>query len=219
MSYLATKARACTNCQFPNEVEVWSIINVREDPELKDLLLGGELNMFECTSCKNIFYAEDFILYHDPENELLAFVYPYDFRDEKEKYLQKTRGDFSASQSQTGSPGPLSYSPITLFGLDELLAVVEWDDEAKIQSDIVACIAKEKGLGLKKLHTAFSRAEKIPPLLPLKLTGGASEHDQMLAALRDINSENDHLTLYTEALDRLSKNSSIELQYAESGTI
>ena len=216
MSYLATKEKECPHCQFPNEIEVWSIVNVREDPELKDLLMGGELNLIECTSCQKIFYAEDFILYHDPDSELLAFVYPYEYKGEKDKYIQKTKDDFAASQSSLGLQGVVPYAPITLFGLDELLAVVEWDDEAKIQSDIVAMIAQERGLAIKKLHTAFSRAEKIPPLLPLKSSGGTTEHEQMLAALRVIKSENDHLTLYAQALDRLSQNTSLKLEFSDS---
>ena len=58
MSYLITQDFPCQHCQFPNSVEVWSVVSVREDPELKDLLLGGELNMAECQSCKKVFHAE-----------------------------------------------------------------------------------------------------------------------------------------------------------------
>src|ERR1051326_2089305 len=109
MSYLITEEIPCTYCQFPNLVEAWSIVNVQEDPELKDLLLGGELNMSECRSCQKIFYAEHFLLYHDPSAELMAFVYPYAFRIEKERYEEKTRSDFEQSQAGAASPQSLSY--------------------------------------------------------------------------------------------------------------
>ena len=62
MSHLIEHDIECTYCQHPNTVEVWSVINVDLDPELKDLLLGGELNMTECEACHKTFYAEHFLL-------------------------------------------------------------------------------------------------------------------------------------------------------------
>ena len=32
--------------------------------------------MTECESCHKTFFAEHFLLYHDPDAELMAFVYP-----------------------------------------------------------------------------------------------------------------------------------------------
>jgi hypothetical protein len=97
MSVLIEREIPCTFCQFPNAVEVWSVVNVKEDPELKDLLLGGELNMGECASCKKVYFAETFLLYHDPEAELLGFVYPYQARIDKDSFEKKTKDDLKPS--------------------------------------------------------------------------------------------------------------------------
>src|SRR3954469_9291361 len=141
MSVLIEKEIPCTHCQFPNVVELWSIVNVKEDPELKDLLLGGELNIAECSSCKKNFFAETFLLYHDPDAELLAFVYPYQARTERATYEEKTKKDFEALKESAPSQASFPYAPLTFFGLDELVRLVEQEEEMGIQAEIVAALA------------------------------------------------------------------------------
>src|SRR5438552_3618111 len=99
MSNLVQIEMTCPACKIPNAVEVWSSLNVREDPELKELLLGGEVNMMECKACREVFYAEHFLLYHDPDSELLAFVYPQSYEEKQAEWEEKTRTDFLKTQN------------------------------------------------------------------------------------------------------------------------
>src|SRR5687767_14984980 len=115
MSHLIEFDTPCTYCQHPNTVEEWSLVNVKLDPELKDLLLGGELNMGECEACGKMFYAEHFLLYHDPDAQLMAFVYPLSDEAKRSELEKKTQDDFQASQALAVDAERLDYEPLTLF--------------------------------------------------------------------------------------------------------
>jgi hypothetical protein len=210
MSYLSNEEITCSHCQFPNEAEVWSIINVREDPELRDLLLGGELNMAECSACKEIFYAEHFVIYHDPDFELMAFVYPFSYRDQKSEWEEKTRGDFQMLQ-QGLEAEVIRYQPVTLFGLDELIQMVEWDEEASVQSDIVEALARQNGLSVYHLKKSVARQKSLPMVLPYKEDAQPTVRESVLAGLTEIHAINDRLFLYEKAREVLDADATWEL--------
>jgi CpXC protein len=213
MSYLTDQEIPCQHCQFPNTVDVWSAVNVREDPELKDLLLGGELNMAECSSCKKVFHAEHFLLYHDPDAEFMAFVYPYVYRDERPFYEEKTKADFGKLQESLDANKRIAYQPFTLFGLDQLVEWVTWDDEARIQSEIMALLAREKGLSTRKIRSSFAFAHRLPFVLPFTPKETKSLSASSVAAIGEIEKVNDRLTLYGDAKNFLLKNPVLEFEF------
>jgi hypothetical protein len=57
-------------------VSVQTIIDVGEEPELKEKLLRGELNYAECPDCGAGGIMSTPLLYHDPEKELLISFVP-----------------------------------------------------------------------------------------------------------------------------------------------
>jgi hypothetical protein len=203
MSLLIEQEIACVHCQHPNAVEVWSAINIKEDPELKDLLLGGEINMAECVSCKEIFYAEHFLLYHDPEAELMAFVYPHDYASEKDRWREKTAADFALSQGTLPQEDQLNYPPLTMFGLDSLAFQVEDEEEMDVQGEIVSLLARDAGLGVHKVRASVAREMKIPRVLPYVMGSGKISRDAVVAALDKIKAMNDRLTVYHTLEERI----------------
>lgn len=202
MSVLIQREAACTYCKHPNQAEVWSIINVRQDPELKDILIGGELNMAECEACRRIFHIETFLLYHDPDRELMAFVYPYEGRRNAAEWEAKTKADFDASQGTLDAAERLTYEPVSVFGLDELLHIVEREDEAEIQGEIVEALAPENAFNLIKLRPARARLAGVPRVLPT-LNGGTV--DAVIAGIDRVLQVNDRLSAYVEARADLAK--------------
>lgn len=214
MSLLNEKEIPCTFCKFPNSVDVWSVVNVKEDPELKDLLLGGELNMGECSSCKKIFYAESFLLYHDPDSELLAFVYPFEDRNDRATFEQKTRTDFETLKSGSADPTVFSYDPETFFGLDELVRLLEEEEEQAIQSDIVAAMAPALNLPIVTVAPWIARKFKIPRVVPGIQSLQSYRRDLLLSGLKSIESANPRLSVYVEWGKRVAENSSYELSLA-----
>jgi hypothetical protein len=183
--------------------EVWSVINVDLDPELKDVMLGGELNMAECEACRKMFYAEHFLLYHDPGAELMAFVYPLANELQKDAYEKQTRENFETSQSLADDTERLAYPALTLFGLDSLLRLVEREDEEVLQSDIVALLAKEKGWPVVTLKRSVARRLKVPPLILGQVEANGVPGPVAIAALEALMAVNDRLFIYSELLRRL----------------
>lgn len=204
MSTLITNETACPFCQHPNEAEVWSSINTREDPELKDLLLGGELNMMECQACREYFYAEHFLLYHDQDMELIAFVYPNSHAKEKQRWEEKTREDFARAQENSGSSS-MNYAPVTLFGLDELVALVEDEEEIQIQGEIVKHLAREYGLETRVLRPSQARPLKLPTILPFSQENHSTSVERLTRGLERLGDINDRLSVYGKLTERLQK--------------
>src|SRR3954469_4499031 len=66
----------CEQCGQEFRGTVWTAVHAGQDPELKVLLLGGELNLVMCPQCGYVAYHDRFILYQDPAAEIVAYVYP-----------------------------------------------------------------------------------------------------------------------------------------------
>ncbi len=213
MSVLIEKEVLCTYCRFPNAVEIWSIINVKEDPELKDLLLGGELNMAECRSCKKVFFAENFMLYHDPDAELLAFVYPHAARAEKATYEEKTRQDFETLKAASESGVSFSYTPVTYFGFDELVHVLEDEEEKEIQGGIVAALAPSLNLPVVSLRPSVARRQNIPQVVPGFSSQDRFGREQLLSALKTVENANNLLSVYVKWRLSVVENPAYEIRF------
>ncbi len=201
MSFLLEEEKACPACKYPNKVDVWSIVNVKEDPELKDLLLGGELNMTECASCKHIFYAEHFIIYHESDRELMAFVYPLAASAEAPKWKEKTAADFAAYQANAEPGSELTYQPVTLFGLDDLVQLVQKEEEMNVQSDIVKTLADQGNFSTKTLRAGKARELGLPIVLPL--SGEGEPRERVKRGVEELLTINDRLFVYRDLLAQL----------------
>ena len=66
----------CPQCGVPFQAPVFSIIDVKRQPELKTALLSGQLNAAQCPSCGRVSYIAGPLLYHDPDKEFLAVYIP-----------------------------------------------------------------------------------------------------------------------------------------------
>jgi len=203
MSYLIEEENSCPYCLHPNTVEVWAAVNVKEDPELKDLLIGGEMNMSECAACHRIFYAENFVLYHDPDQELMGFVYPLSYRLEEQRWRQKTLDDFQKTQGLAEPKDRLPYLPVTFFGLDELVSLVEHETEMSIQSEILETLAQQHGLGVRRLRPFVARSQKLPVVLPVA-DGPTEPKRALMEGILSLRKLNDRLSVYNEVYDRLA---------------
>ncbi len=80
----------CPHCDTPFIMEVRSIVDIGEQPELKEQLLRGQLNVAECPSCHSAVALSAPLLYHDPEKELLVSFIPAEMgltADQQEQYI------------------------------------------------------------------------------------------------------------------------------------
>ena len=66
----------CPNCDASFVVQVRTIIDVGQEPELKEQFLRGEVNRAQCPECGAGGMLSAPLIYHDPEKELLVSYMP-----------------------------------------------------------------------------------------------------------------------------------------------
>lgn len=66
----------CPACQTPYAAEVHQIVDVGQNPELKEALISGYLNLAQCPACGAVTQISGPLLYHDPEHELFMVHVP-----------------------------------------------------------------------------------------------------------------------------------------------
>lgn len=182
------------------EAELWSAISGSENPDLKETLMCGELNIVCCPACEQVFYAEHFVIYHDIENELLAFVYPSGFVNEAELWKKKVSDDFSGAMVDMPAEVRPGYEPMVLFGLDALVEIIRDDDEKSDEAKILKYIAKELELKLIELVPSAARVNRLSSVLPSPTSQKGNIREQIIAGLRRLLEHNDRLSHYRELL-------------------
>ena len=66
----------CNHCGAIHKVDVYSSINLSQDPELKDNLRNGSIFVWECPHCGQSNLVKYPLLYHDPENKVMIWLLP-----------------------------------------------------------------------------------------------------------------------------------------------
>ncbi len=208
MSSLVQKEVKCA-CGEVFEAEIYQSISVKEDPALKDSLLGGQFNVVQCPKCRQMVYAEHFVLYHDSAQELLAFVYPT--RMEAETAQIQIAMDNAFRQMQAGTPPDqqVRYQPFLLFGLDSLCDLLNIEEEISDETKVAHALGDSMKISHRKIHFDAARRNNIPALLPVDAPlpgpGRKVKPDPVSAAagIRKILEANPHLVHYRRFLEKI----------------
>jgi len=78
----------CPRCQTPFTAEVFQLIDVGQQPELKTLVLSGQLNIADCPTCGLTFPVLTPLVYHDPANEIFMVHVPMELNMSTEQREQ-----------------------------------------------------------------------------------------------------------------------------------
>lgn len=81
---------SCPNCGQPITADVEQLVDVGQNPQIKQALLSGLINVAQCPHCKYQGNLATPIVYHDPEKELLLTFFPPELnlsRDEQERII------------------------------------------------------------------------------------------------------------------------------------
>ncbi|HBY95065.1 MAG: CpXC domain-containing protein [Ardenticatenaceae bacterium] len=77
MAFAPTRAQIqCPSCGTPITAQVYNIVDAAAQPDLKETLLAGALNAFQCPACGAVGALQAPLLYHDPNKELLLLYIP-----------------------------------------------------------------------------------------------------------------------------------------------
>jgi hypothetical protein len=66
----------CPNCGTQYQAPVRTVIDVGQEPRLREAFLSGLVNQTQCPNCKNVGVLELPLVYHDPAAEFLAVYFP-----------------------------------------------------------------------------------------------------------------------------------------------
>lgn len=193
------------------EADIWNSINAVEDPELKDAMINGEINIVSCPKCGQIFYAEHFVLYHDTEKELLAFVYPTSFVSDEEHWRKKMEEDFKKATIEIMPEGMITYKPILFFGLDRLIELIRDEQEQEDEASILEYFAESYGLTILTLRPYFARINKMPHVLPSLKCKGSTQREELIEGIKVLLKHNSLLSHYSALLENIEGNKSWEL--------
>lgn len=78
-----TEELECPSCGMKKNVILYDSINVTVDPNLREKLFNGEVNVLNCDKCgDSAFFAAPF-LYHDMERKFMVQFVPFAYVEEK----------------------------------------------------------------------------------------------------------------------------------------
>jgi hypothetical protein len=80
----------CSKCGAKFVTQLRTIIDVGEEPTLKEEFLRGQVNFAKCPQCGSGGILNTFLLYHDPQKELLLTYVPAELgmsADQQEQYM------------------------------------------------------------------------------------------------------------------------------------
>ncbi|MFH1368823.1 MAG: CpXC domain-containing protein [Elusimicrobiota bacterium] len=179
------------------EAELHNAINSVDDPELKKALISGEINVVCCPKCNQIFYAEHFVLYHDPGSELIAFVYPTSFSADEKYWRDRMSEDFKKALAALPD-NAITYHPIILFGLDSLVGIIREEEEIDDEICVLEYWAENLGLNILHIRPSIARDKKLPRCIPF--APGHSQRAGIIAGLNKILSHNSSLQWFEKLL-------------------
>ncbi len=133
----------CAQCGKEFRGTIWTSINAKEDPELKDLLLGGELNILFCPECSHTFYYEHFLLYLDPKLKLAAYIYPPAEESHKADLEIMMKRAFAEALETFEPKDRIMTEPLLMFGLDELQVKIREEDQKYLTNEVVKARQKK----------------------------------------------------------------------------
>jgi len=123
----------CPKCGSASQMTVWHSLNVQLDPEAKEELLKGRINLFHCGSCSFEAFVPIGLLYHDMWKKFLVQLYTLPKTNDDDFFDMFT--DDAQLKSVLDIPSGIStvVSPYfknihIVFSMDELIRYVTFRD-------------------------------------------------------------------------------------------
>lgn len=161
-----TETVTCPHGCGPFEADRWSFINAGQDPQLKDAILGGELNLLRCEQCHHFFHSDSDLIYLDEDAQLLVFVFARCSRAKQKELMDKMQQDYQLLKDTLFKQIHLDFGPICVFGLEELKDVIEKEDQRNDESQVIAAAAAALGLQVARLVPQWARENDFPLYVP-----------------------------------------------------
>ncbi len=125
---------SCPNCHTPVRAQVFTLIDAAQYPELKSLLISGQINLAVCQHCGNPVMISAPLIYHDPVKQLMLTFFPQQLNarpEEQERFIGDATNMLMRTLPQDVPRGYL-IAPKRFLTLNSLIdAVLEADGISK----------------------------------------------------------------------------------------
>ena len=122
----------CPACGHKQIAEFYQAINVKLNPELKERLFMGELNMFVCEECGKKAVVDLVFLYHDMDKRFCVQYCPVALvvqQSDKLSEMYTVDGRLSVPANiQLPETAQYMYEPHIVLSLDEMIRYVQFRD-------------------------------------------------------------------------------------------
>jgi CpXC protein len=194
---------ACPNCRTPMRAQVFTVIDVGVQPELKNYLLAGQLNVAVCPNCGTPAMIAAPLIYHDPAKQLFLIHFPQQLNarpEEQERFI----GDATSMIMRELPPdAPKGYllAPRRFLTLNSLLdAVLEADgisreviEAQRARVELISRMAEAFEQGEQQLAAAVAKNKAaldydffatLTAFADASAQGGRDDSAQLLGNLR-----------------------------------
>ena len=195
----------CTECGEEFKGVVWTAVHAAQDPELKELLLGGELNLLMCPKCSHVSYQDHFILYQDPSAEIVAYIYPPSQQSDEEFILKATLENYQEAQQVYKPKDRKTYDPILVFGLDKFVEMMQSEASLAEQSQIAEAVCSEHSIPYTMLRPSEARKMRMMRVLPGVPPTEKPTRATALAGIEKLLTINPTLDLYSKLCTRIQE--------------
>lgn len=194
----------CPNCRNPMRAQVFTLVDVGVQPELKNYLLAGQLNVAVCPNCGTPAMIAAPLLYHDPEKQLFLIHFPQQLNarpEDQERFIGEATSMLMRTLPADAAKGYL-LAPKRFLTLNSLIDVVlegdgisrEMVEAQRTRVELISRMAEAFEQGEEQL-TALVEEQKelldeeffstINAFIEASAQSGREDSAEMLSTLRD----------------------------------
>jgi hypothetical protein len=194
----------CPNCRNPMRAQVFTLVDVGVQPELKNYLLAGQLNVAVCPNCGTPAMIAAPLLYHDPEKQLFLIHFPQQLNarpEEQERFIGEATSMIMRTLPADAAKGYL-LAPKRFLTLNSLIeAVLEADgisremvEAQRTRVELISRMAEAFEQGEEQLAALVNEQKALldqeffgtlNAFIEASAQSGREDSAQMLRTLRD----------------------------------
>lgn len=129
MTRFGSSELACPKCGNRQETKLWHSINASLNPELREKLFKGEINIFKCESCNTIAFIGQPLLYNDMKRNYCVQYFPPELLKEESflrQYLRDGKLKMEESLDSISEVSRYLFTPHIVFDLNEMVHYIKF---------------------------------------------------------------------------------------------
>ena len=118
---------ACPRCGHTQEITVWHSLNATLDPQAKQELFDGRINLFHCAACDVRALLNVDFLYHDMERHFsIRYCPPESIQDDAVLSQFTTAGKLNLPELSDVKLSPALQEPQIVFDMHEVVRYIRF---------------------------------------------------------------------------------------------